>query len=146
MPHPWIDVFLPPEATESFVRSTVANLRFDDVGEAGFVLLFPIRRNLITRRFFNVPESTNGWFYLFDILPSAPAPGPNSAWVAEKLQRNRNIYEQARALGGKFYSISAVSLTPADWAHQFGARYAEFTSLKNLHDPDRVLTPGPNVF
>ncbi|MGH8497603.1 MAG: hypothetical protein ACRERV_02160, partial [Methylococcales bacterium] len=146
VPKPWFDVFLPSQVTESFVTSTVRELRFDDIGQAGFVLCFPIRRDLLKRRFFNVPESDNEWIYLFDILPAAPAPGPNTAFVADKLARNRRLYEQARGLGATIYPIGATELTPSDWMQQFGAQYAEFAALKATFDPDGILTPGPNVF
>jgi cytokinin dehydrogenase len=49
VPHPWIDVFMPGETVENFVAETFAGFRFDDVGLAGFGLLFPIKRSTVTR-------------------------------------------------------------------------------------------------
>ncbi|CAN7296079.1 FAD-binding protein [Trinickia sp. LjRoot230] len=146
VPHPWLDTFLPPEVTESFVTQTVRNLSFDDVGVGGFMLLFPIRQSASTPKFFNAPQSNNGWFYLFDILTAAPAPGPNTDFVTAKLARNRQIFDSARALGGKFYAISALPHTVSDWMMQFGANYTAFAALKQRYDPNRILTPGPGMF
>lgn len=146
VPRPWIDVFLPGEEVEDFVIDTFADLTFDDVGLAGFGLLFPQRRDKLTRPNFRVPDTQAGWVYLFDVLTSAPLPGPNTAFVAEKLARNRQIYERARAVGGTLYPISAAPMEPADWAQQYGSRYATMQALKDLHDPDRILTPGIAVF
>ena len=146
VPHPWVDVFLPGQVAEDFVAETFSRLRFDDLGLAGFGLIFPIRRETLTRRFFAVPESDTEWIFLFDVLTSAPLPGPNTDFVAAKLARNRTIYERARAAGGTLYPISAVPMQPADWALQYGPRYAELAALKALHDPDRILTPGVRMF
>lgn len=146
VPHPWIDVFLPGQEVTTFVPDTMSRLNFDDVGAAGFVLLFPLRREYLTRRFFPAPDTTNGWVFLFDVLTSAPAPGPNTEFVAEKLRRNREIYDRAVAVGGKLYPISAVRLEPCDWAQQFGPLFDEFSNLKNRFDPSNIMTPGLNIF
>lgn len=145
-PHPWIDVFLPGQETEKYVTETFSRLKFDDVGVAGFGLLFPIHTSRLSRRFLAVPESDNDWIFLFDVLTSAPLAGDNEAFVAEKLARNRQLYERARDIGGTLYSISAVDMTPADWAHQYGPRHAELAQLKQQYDPHGTLTPGRRVF
>lgn len=146
VPRPWVDVFLPGEAVEGFVTDTFSHLKFDDVGLAGFGLLFPQRKQRLTRPYFRTPQSQTDWVYLFDVLTSAPLPGPNEAFVAEKLQRNRGLYERARASGGTLYPISAVPMTTDDWAQQYGPRYAMFQQLKQQYDPDGILTPGVRLF
>jgi cytokinin dehydrogenase len=146
VPRPWIDVFLPGQAVEDFVIDTFNQLTFDDLGLAGFGLLFPQRKQRLTRPYFRVPESQTDWVYLFDVLTSAPLPGPNEAFVESKLERNRGIYERARAAGGTLYPISAVPMQPADWAHQYGPRYTTFRQLKQQFDPDGILTPGLRIF
>jgi cytokinin dehydrogenase len=145
-PRPWIDVSLPGQVTEQFVTNTFSSLKFDDIGLAGFGLLFPLRRSLLTRPSFTIPESDNEWIYLFDVLTSAPLPGPNTAFVAEKLARNRAIYERARDVGGKLYPISAVTMEPSDWQQQYGTRYPEIAALKQQYDPAGILTPGLQIF
>lgn len=146
VPHPWIDVFLPGEETEQFFAHTFAELRFDDVGLGGFALMFPILRRTITRPGPPMPASEDDWIFLFDILTAAPAPGPNRQFVADKLARNRDLYERARAVGGKLYAISAVPMERADWAQQYAGRYAELSALKAQHDPNGILTPGVRMF
>jgi FAD/FMN-containing dehydrogenase len=145
-PRPWFDVFLPGQVAEGFVVDTFSELALDDVGPTGFGLVYPIRRDTLTRQFFTVPDSSTGWIFLFDILTSAPAPGPNTRFVAEKIARNRAVFERARARGGTLYPISATPMTPADWARQYGARYAEFARLKRRYDPAGILTPGVRMF
>ncbi len=145
-PRPWIDCFLPGQEIEDFVAETFEDLRFDDVGLAGFGLLFAIRRELLTRPHLRVPETETGWVYLFDVLTSAAVPGPNAEFVAEKLARNRGIYERARSVGGTLYPISAVPMEPSDWAVQYGPTYPGFAALKATHDPDDILVPGLDLF
>jgi cytokinin dehydrogenase len=84
--------------------------------------------------------------YLFDVLTSAPSPGPNTACVQAKLARNRAHFEKARPRGGKLYSISAVPVDPPDWVQHGPSRYAELAVLKKTYDPDGILTPGVHMF
>jgi hypothetical protein len=146
VPHPWIDLFLPGELASSFVPNTISSFTYDDVGAAGLILLLPQLRSKLTRPYLSVPDSTTPWIVLFDILTSAPAPGRNALFVAEKLKRNRRLYEQARALGATLYPISAVPVTPADWAIHYGPRYPQLEALKEQFDPANIMTPGPNMF
>jgi cytokinin dehydrogenase len=146
VPHPWIDNFLPGHAAEPFITETVGSLQFDDISAIGFSLLFPQRRSSLTRPSLMVPDSDPDWVMLFDILTSAPGPNPGKDFVEKKLARNRRIFEAARSIGGKVYPISAVALDREDWAHHYGSRYSALTSLKAVHDPDGILTPGFPVF
>jgi cytokinin dehydrogenase len=145
-PRPWIDCFLPGQEVDDFVVETFEELKFDDVGLAGFGLLFALRRGRLTRPQLRVPDTETDWVFLFDVLTSAAIPGPNAEFVAEKLARNRRIYERARSVGGTVYPISAVPMEPADWAGQYGPRYAAFAALKATHDPDGILAPGVDLF
>jgi cytokinin dehydrogenase len=146
VPHPWVDVFLPGQKAAGFFADTFSRLQYDDLGAVGYSVVFAIKRSLITRHYFAVPESTNDWIFLFDLLTAAPAPGPNTEFVAGKLARNRGIYERASAIGGTLYPISAVEMRPADWARQYGRRYRDFAALKKRHDPAGILTPGLHMF
>ena len=148
VPHPWCDVFLPASAVEGYVTATMKSFHYDDVGTAGLALILPMKRGMHVRPQPSMPASSapDEIVYMFGIETTAPGPGPNAAFVAEKLARNRALYEQARAVGGTLYPHCAVTMTPADWAAQHGAYYAELAALKAYHDPDGILTPGPNVF
>lgn len=146
VPHPWLDLFLPSEIVDSFVPQTIASLSYDDVGAAGLILLLPQLRSKLTRPYLAVPDTNTPWVVLFDILTSAPTLGRNPAFVKQKLKRNRRLYEQARELGATVYPISAVKMTPADWAIHYGARYAPLRRLKRRYDPANIMTPGARMF
>jgi cytokinin dehydrogenase len=143
--HPWFDVFLPNETVEDYVSDVVPTLAPDDVGATGFLLLFAKRRAKLTRPFFRVPESDD-WIFLFDILTANAAPGPDPAFQARMLARNRRLFEKARRAGGTRYPIGSVEFNRVDWMLQYGEEWPELLRLKRRFDPDGILTPGPGIF
>lgn len=144
--HPWFDVILPDAAVESYVTEVVPSLSPEDVGPAGFLLLFPIRRSELTRPLFRIPEGDDEWVWLFDILTGAPAPGPDPAFLDRMLARNRTLFEKARELGATRYPIGALRFSRADWVAQYGCEWQAFRRAKHRFDPSNILTPGPGIF
>lgn len=143
--HPWFDVFLPERAVEHYVTGVMSSLTPEDVGPTGYLLLFPLRRSKITRPLLRVPEGDD-WIYLFDILTSASAPGPNPEFEQRMLVRNRRLFEQARRVGGTRYPIGALEFSQADWVTQYGEQWQRLVRLKARFDPAHILTPGLEIF
>jgi cytokinin dehydrogenase len=144
---PWFDVWLPESSVERYVGEVVPTLTPFDVGAGGFVLLFPQRRSKLTRRFFRAPKADGGdWVYLFDILTTSQRPGPDPAFTAGMLERNRRLYEKALETGGTRYPIGSIDFSHDDWIAHYGDHWAEFVRLKQRFDPDSILTPGPGIF
>jgi cytokinin dehydrogenase len=144
---PWFDVWLPEPAVERFVSEKLAHLTPQDVGAAGFILLFAQRRSKLTRPFFRMPAPELGeWVYLFDVLAASMLPGPRPEYAAGMLARNRRWYEQARDVGGTRYPIGSVEFSQADWAAHYGSEWTRLERLKRRFDPDNILTPGPGIF
>ncbi|MFD3330499.1 FAD-binding protein [Streptomyces sp. NPDC058701] len=141
---PWFDVFVPDAQAEAYVTSALSTLRPDDAGSTGGILLFAIRRSKLSRPFFRTPQDGE-WVFLFDILTSSEEIVP-AHWVAQKLDRNRTLYEQARALGSTLYPIGSTPMSQADWQQHYGAEWGAFQDRKQRFDPDHVLTPGPGIF
>lgn len=142
--HPWFDVFLPDSAVESYLGEVIPTLTPEDVGPAGFMLLFPQKRSELTRPLLRVPD--DGWVYLFDILTSAPAPGPNPDFAERMLSRNRRLFERARSVGGTRYPIGSLEFDARDWVRHYRETYFAFAVMKRRYDPDGILTPGPGIF
>ncbi|HEY0448751.1 FAD-binding protein [Actinophytocola sp.] len=140
LPGPWINVFLPDQATDAYVGDVLANLAPADAG--GVVLLYPVPRAEITRPLVMLPDSPV--VFLLAIL-RAVSP-PNDADVQRLLADNRVLYDEARAVGGTHYPVGAIPLTPADWRAHYGSRYAEVALAKQHFDPNHVLTPGQGIF
>jgi FAD/FMN-containing dehydrogenase len=113
----------------------------------GFMLLLPLRRSTLTRPLLRVPDRPAGdWIYLFDILTASTAPGPDPAFVAEMLDRNRRLFEEARAAGGTRYPIGALEVTSNDWERHYGPVWRQLVKWKQRFDPDNILAPGSGIF
>jgi len=143
--HPWFDVFLPDASVERYVGDVVPTLQPDDVGNFGLMLLFAVKTSTLKRRFLRTPR-LGEWVFLFDVLTSANAPGPQPAFTSRMLARNRTLFEKARHVGGTRYPIGSVEFSRLDWAIQYAETYPELLVLKRLFDPQNILTPGPGVF
>ncbi|HWM07146.1 MAG TPA: FAD-binding protein [Actinophytocola sp.] len=140
LPGPWINVFLPDEATDAYVTDVLADLTPADAG--GVVLLYPVPRELIKKPLVSLPDSPV--VFLLAIL-RAVSP-PNDADVQRLLGANRELYDKARAVGGTHYPVGAIPLTPADWRAHYGRRYPEVALNKLRFDAQHVLTPGQGIF
>lgn len=145
---PWFDVWLADTAAEQFVGDVMPTLTPADVGPGGFVLILCQRRSSMTRPFYRLPDADVGsdWIFLFDILTTSAAPGPDPAFANQMLDRNRDLFDVARAMGGIRYPIGALDFTHADWVHHYGEKWNAFRHRKNKFDPDRILTPGMGIF
>ena len=144
---PWFDVWLPEETVEPYVTGVLPTLDpARDVGPMGFMLLLPLRRSTLSRPLLRVPDRpANDWIYLFDILTVSAAPGPDPAFVAEMLNRNRRLFEEARAAGGTRYPIGALEVTRDDWARHYGPVWQQLAKWKQRFDPDNILAPGSGI-
>lgn len=143
--HPWFDVFLPDSKVESYVGDVLPTLTPEDIGPTGFVLLFALKHSQLKRPLFRVP-SGGEYVWLFDILTSSAAPGPDPAFVTQMLTRNRTLFEKARALGGTRYPIGSLEFSHEDWRIQYGDVWDFFKAAKRRFDPDQILSPGPGIF
>jgi len=143
--HPWFDVWLPEASVEEYVGEVVPTLTPEDVGPTGFLLLFPQRRSRLRRKFLRVPECGE-WVFLFDILTANSRPGPDPEFEARMLERNRVLFEKARAVGGTRYPIGSLEFSRGDWRRQYGDDWREFRELKRRFDPQRILAPGQGIF
>jgi FAD/FMN-containing dehydrogenase len=59
---------------------------------------------------------------------------------------NSTLFDQALALKGTHYSISAVRLDRWDWERHYGAQWDLLVTAKRRYDPDNVLASGPDIF
>ncbi len=142
---PWFDVWLPDEAVEDYVGNVLSQLSPDDVGPTGFLLMLPQKRSQFTRPNLRVPCDTE-WVYLFDILTSSATPGPDEAYEEQMLERNRRLFDEARAVGGTRYPIGSLEFDQQDWVLQYAEVYPKLLLNKQRFDPQHILTPGPGIF
>jgi len=140
-PHPWLNLFVPSSAVESFVGKVVSTLTLADTGQ-GPVLLYPVKTNRFSLPLFRVPREEI--VFLFAILRTA-AP-PEDAVVTRMLSDNRRLFEQNRDEGVYRYPVDAIPFSQNDWQHHFGSVWGKLVSAKRRYDPDNLLTPGQGIF
>jgi len=138
-PHPWLDLFVPDSKIDDFATQTVASLDPSLFLPGSLMLFFPFVKSRLTRPMLAVPDEET--FFLFDILRTIPHEAVDAV-----LAENRRLYEQARDLGGKSYTISAVRMSQHDWQEHFRPHWGRLVSEKHRRDPGNVLGPGPGVF
>ena len=140
-PHPWLNLFVPDSAVESFVGKVVSTLTLTDTGQ-GPILLYPVNTNRFRLPLFRVP--TEEIVFLFAILRTA-AP-PEDAVVTRMLSDNRRLFEQNRDLGGYRYPVDAIPFSKKDWQQHFRPVWGKLVSAKRRYDPNNLLTPGQGIF
>ena len=106
------------------------------------MLFLPLRPATFTRPLFRAPDEELA--IGFDTLRASPV-GLSDAAVETLLTYNRRLYDRAIELGGTQYPISAVRLTPADWARHYGSQFRRLVHAKARFDPADVLASGPDV-
>jgi cytokinin dehydrogenase len=141
LPHPWLDLFVPGSAVNTFAPQTIATQDPATYLPGALMLFYPLLASSLNQPLLSVPDEEA--FFLFDILRTTT---PDPTVVAAALAENRTFYDQNVALGGKDYVISAVQLSPADWKAHFGQQWWMLVQAKNHFDPGNVLGPGPGVF
>ena len=141
LPHPWLDLFVPDSAVDTFVAQTIAGLDPALFLPGSIMLFYPFFRSQLDRPLLRVPDEEI--FFLFDILRTVQ-PDPNV--VAAVLQENRGYYEENLDLGGTQYVISAIPMSSADWKIHFGPAWKALKKAKKKYDPHNVLGAGLTVF
>jgi len=140
LPGPWINVFLPDEATDAYVTELLAETTPADAG--GVVLLYPVSSGLLGQPFVRVPDSPV--VFLLALL-RAVSP-PDEAETQRLIAVNRSQYDRAVAVGGTHYPVGAIPLTEPDWKTHYGDQWPAFRAAKRKYDPRNVLTPGQTIF
>jgi cytokinin dehydrogenase len=138
LPHPWLDMFVPDEAANGFIAGVQAQLSAVDLPDLPLIV-YGFKRQALGRPLFRTPASDT--FFLVDILRTTDLPS-----VPHAVAQNRAFYNLAAAQGGRFYPISAVPMTRADWRRHFQPEWGRLVSAKQRFDPAGILTPGPGIF
>jgi len=134
-PHPWAFLFVPSAHAEPFLRTVAGAFRTQRDGR---VLVYLVRHATCHTPNVCVPE---GESFLFGLLHNASA-----ATLEATLTSNAALHRAVTAVGGRVYAVGSIALSPADWRHQLGARWAAFEAAKRRYDPAGIMTPGVTVF
>ncbi|WP_033293162.1 FAD-binding protein [Amycolatopsis jejuensis] len=134
-PHPWPNLFLPDDVTNTFVGDIMNCLTHADLGASGLILTYPIPTDVLTTPLFRIPDAPT--IFLVAALRFAPT----AAIANDMVRSNRNWYDTAVKVGGTTYPVGAIPFTGADWQHQLGNAITPLTDARNRYDPHGVLNP-----
>ena len=140
-PHPWLNVFLPDDVTDSLVTSVMSDLTPANVGLSAVILLYPVPRSRLRAPLLRVPDGE--LVFLFALLKTAsPGVDPVDSMVAA----NRALYERVEDACGTQYPVGTIPMTHADWLRHYGSAWPAFAAAKHRYDPQSLLAPGQGIF
>jgi FAD/FMN-containing dehydrogenase len=142
-PHPWLMTFIGDSQVESVVNAELDALHpAMDLGPFGQVALVPIRRSAISSPLLRMPA--DDLCYAFNLVR---IPATNDASEANRfVDANKAIYERVKAAGGTLYPVSAFPMSKGEWRDHFGSAFGRLDAAKQRYDPDKILTPGYEIF
>ena len=135
IPHPWIDVFMPVAAAAEFFGRELEAMTPDDMGPAGMLVFYPVRRHQPTTGSTSTPAGDR--FVEMGLLRTTQV--GDDRQVQDLVERNRHLMDRAIAAGGKQYPIGAVAMEASDWRLHFGERWPQLCALKARWDPQLIL-------
>ena len=101
LPHPWVDLFVPARHVVPFVDAVLSGETPATTGE-GPILLYPFRSRRVRAPMMELPNGPI--VYLLAILRTTIPPTDPAGQIA----RNRAIYDELVALGGKRYLVGSL--------------------------------------
>ncbi|MBR0708558.1 FAD-binding protein [Bradyrhizobium liaoningense] len=141
-PHPWLLTYLRGSNALEVASEVIAGLNSDDLGPFGRITYYPIFTGECRTPLLRLPDERVVFpFNLIRIPASA-----DKANADRQLARNRTVCDRIRAAGGMLYPVSALAMSPQDWADHFGPRWPLLCDAKRHHDPAGILTPGYDLF
>jgi FAD/FMN-containing dehydrogenase len=141
LPNPWLMTFIGDSQVDALAGAELnAPTTPADLGPMGRINVSPIETEAIRAPLFRAPAEELCWtFNLVRMPPVADAD--------RLLDVNAATYARVREAGGTLYPVSALPMSPDAWRGHFGpSAFASLEAAKSRYDPDRMLTPGYDVF
>ncbi|TWF79484.1 FAD/FMN-containing dehydrogenase [Pseudonocardia hierapolitana] len=140
LPHPWLTTFVGDARIEAVVAAELDRLTPADLGPFGQVVVSAFPGRSVTSPLLRLPA--DDLCFAFNLIRV-----PTTGDTADRLvAANRAVYERIRATGGTLYPASALPMSQEDWRSHFGPAFERLREAKETFDPDRILTPGYEVF
>ncbi len=141
MKTPFLAVWIPASATKDYVAQILS--MSSDVAGADSFSFWPLNARRFKRPLFKVPDEEI-FFSIWMIRSVAPNdPTALSAMLAS----NHSLLQQMTVVGGKDYRQYGMVISQAEWVEHFGPDvWRRFSDAKKKFDPNKVLTPGPEIF
>jgi cytokinin dehydrogenase len=142
-PHPWLTTFIGDSKVEAVVNAELGSLNAaNDLGQFGQIVLSPLKKSAIQSPL--LATASDGLMYAFNFVR---VPATDDAANAQRLvDVNKQIYGRVKAAGGALYPVSAFPLNGGEWRAHFGGAFGQLDAAKQKFDPNKVLTPGYEIF
>lgn len=141
-PHPWLTTFIGGSRAPVFIAEELAQLRPQDLGPFGQVVISALRRDAVHTPLIRLPAEPVVHVFNLIRVPDTPEPARAERMVAD----NRRIHQRLRDAGGTLYPVSAMPMSPADWRRHFGPAFTALQTARQRFDPANRLVPGYEVF
>jgi hypothetical protein len=138
--HPWLAVFLPASVAADYVDEILTKLPLEESSQDLF-LLHSFKGNLLHTPLFRVPKTET--FFLFSLLRKCALDSPRTL---THLTNNRKLLERCWEIGGTYYPFGMIDLYQNDWKFHYGSYWDQVVRIKQLFDPNHLLTPGQGIF
>jgi FAD/FMN-containing dehydrogenase len=130
-PTPFLAVWIPASATKDYVARILP--MSSDVAGADSFSFWPLNARRFKRPLLKVPDE--------EIAPNDPTA------LSAMLASNHSLLQQMTVVGGKDYRQYGMVISQAEWVEHFGPDvWRRFSDAKKKFDPNKVLTPGPEIF
>ncbi|KAJ4871766.1 Cytokinin dehydrogenase 4 [Raphanus sativus] len=141
VPHPWLNMFVPRSRILDFHEGVIKGLLLNQTSTSGVTLFYPTNRNK-WNNLMSAMIPNEDVFYVIGFLQSA---GGSNNW--EDLQNlNDRIINFCDNSGINIKEYLMHYTRKEDWIKHFGPKWNDFLRRKMMFDPEKLLSPGQDIF
>ncbi|CAN8257601.1 unnamed protein product [Cochlearia groenlandica] len=141
VPHPWLNLYIPKSRILDFHNGVIKNILFKQNSTSGLALIYPTNRNKWENRM-SAMIPNEDVIYIVGLLQSA-----NQHNLLEVLESvNKEIIKFCKESSIEIKQYLMHYTKKEDWIEHFGAKWDGFLKKKNMFDPNKLLSPGQDIF
>ncbi|CAN6915293.1 unnamed protein product [Brassica oleracea] len=141
VPHPWLNMFVPRSRILDFHEGVIKGLLLNQTATSGVTLFYPTNRNK-WNNLMSAMIPDEDVFYVIGFLQSAG--GSHNFEELENL--NDRIINFCDNSGIKIKEYLMHYTRKEDWIKHFGPKWSDFSRRKMMFDPEKLLSPGQDIF
>ncbi|CAN7119598.1 unnamed protein product [Brassica rapa subsp. narinosa] len=141
VPHPWLNMFVPKSRVLDFHEGVIKGLLLNQTATSGVTLFYPTNRNK-WNNLMSAMIPNEDVFYVVGFLQSAG--GSHNFEELESL--NDRIINFCNNSGIKIKEYLMHYTKKEDWIKHFGPKWSDFSRRKMMFDPEKLLSPGQDIF
>ncbi|XP_066308263.1 cytokinin dehydrogenase 1-like [Miscanthus floridulus] len=140
VPHPWLNMFVPRSRIADVDRGVFKGiLQGTDI--VGQFIVYPLNKSMWDDDM-SAATPSEDVFYAVSLLISSVAND-----LARLKEQNRRILRFCDLAGIQYKSYLARYTNRSDWVRHFGTvKWNRFVEMKNKYDPNKLLSPGQDIF